>query len=87
MLSFTVSTELGIAPSAPTNVTAAGGDGQVSISWDSVSGATSYNIYWATWSGVSKSDYEGEIGDITETLHTHTGLKWNGLLLCCDSRE
>ena len=49
--SFTVSTEPGIAPSVPTNVNAAAGDGLVSISWDSVSGATSYNIYLATWSG------------------------------------
>jgi len=44
--------------SAPTGVNAIAGDGQVTISWDSVSGATSYKIYWATWSGVSKTDYE-----------------------------
>ncbi len=46
------------APTSPTNVSATAGDGQVTISWDSVSGATSYNIYWATWSGVSKTNYE-----------------------------
>ncbi len=44
--------------SAPTGVNATAGDGQVTISWNSVSGATSYNIYWATWSGVSKTNYE-----------------------------
>jgi len=49
------------APTSPTNVTAVAGDGQVTISWDSVSGATSYNIYWATWSGVSKTSNEGVI--------------------------
>ena len=72
--SFTVSTQPGVAPSAPANVTAAAGDGQVSISWDSVSGATSYNIYWATWSGVAKTDYEGKIEDIAETPYTETDL-------------
>ena len=44
--------------SAPTGVNATAEDGQVTISWNSVSGATSYNIYWATWSGVSKTNYE-----------------------------
>ena len=46
-------------PSAPTNVTATAGDGRVRITWDSVSGATSYNIYWATFAGVSKSKSVG----------------------------
>ena len=58
----------------PTNVTAAAGDGEITISWDSVSGAISYNIYWSTSSGVSKDTYEGKIEDITETSYTHTGL-------------
>jgi len=47
------------APTSPTNVSATAGNGQVTISWDSVSGATSYKIYWATWSEVSKTSYEG----------------------------
>lgn len=42
-------------PAAPTGVTAAGGTNQVSISWSAVSGATSYNIYYATTSGVTKT--------------------------------
>lgn len=65
------------APSAPTNVTATPGDGEVTISWDSVPGATSYNIYWAKSTGVSKTNYEGkieDIKDITKTSYTHTGL-------------
>jgi fibronectin type 3 domain-containing protein len=40
-------------PAAPTGVTAGGGTNQVSISWPAVSGATSYNIYWATATGVT----------------------------------
>jgi fibronectin type 3 domain-containing protein len=42
-------------PAAPTGVTAAGGANQVSISWSAVSGATSYNIYYATTTGVTKT--------------------------------
>ncbi|MGO8970974.1 MAG: fibronectin type III domain-containing protein [Myxococcaceae bacterium] len=40
-------------PSAPTGVQATGGDAQVTISWSPVTGATSYNIYWSTTSGVT----------------------------------
>jgi YVTN family beta-propeller protein len=71
--SFTVSAEP-VPPAPPTNVTATAGDEQVTISWDTVSGATSYNIYWSTSSGVSSTSYEGKIEDITETSYTHTGL-------------
>ncbi|HEX9078997.1 MAG TPA: fibronectin type III domain-containing protein [Desulfuromonadaceae bacterium] len=41
------------APSAPAGVTAVGGTNQVTISWPAVSGATSYNIYYSTTSGVT----------------------------------
>ncbi|WP_168206090.1 fibronectin type III domain-containing protein [Geobacter sp. FeAm09] len=44
------------APAAPTGVTATGGTKQVTISWPAVTGATSYNIYYATTSGVSKTN-------------------------------
>jgi hypothetical protein len=40
-------------PSAPTGVTAASGDGQVTIGWDPVAGATSYNIYMGAAPGVT----------------------------------
>jgi len=63
----------GEAPSTPTNVSATGGDEEVTISWDSVTGATSYNIYWDTYSGISKADYEGVVSDVTSP-YTHTGL-------------
>src|SRR5438128_1904271 len=43
-------------PAAPIGVTAAPGDGQVTISWTASSGATSYNLYWSISSGVSKSN-------------------------------
>jgi predicted phage tail protein len=43
------------APAAPTGVTPVGGANQMNISWPAVSGATSYNIYYATASGVTKT--------------------------------
>ena len=42
-------------PAAPMGVMATGGTNQVTISWSPVSGATSYNIYWSTASGVTVS--------------------------------
>ncbi len=42
-------------PAAPASVTATGGTNQVSLSWAAVSGATSYNVYYATTSGVTKT--------------------------------
>jgi hypothetical protein len=61
-------------PEAPHNVTATAGDEQVTIGWGSVSEATSYNIYWATYSGVSITNCEGKIGDILDAPYSHTGL-------------
>ncbi|MDA8099821.1 MAG: fibronectin type III domain-containing protein [Nitrospiraceae bacterium] len=41
------------APAAPTGVSAVAGDGQVNVSWQAVTGATSYNVYSSTVSGVT----------------------------------
>ncbi|MEJ2653058.1 MAG: fibronectin type III domain-containing protein [Gammaproteobacteria bacterium] len=46
--------ELPIAP--PTGVTADAGIGQVTVSWDAVSGASSYNLYYGTSAGLTKSN-------------------------------
>ncbi|NTV37579.1 MAG: fibronectin type III domain-containing protein [Anaerolineales bacterium] len=42
-------------PSAPTGVTATAGNAKATINWNNVSGATSYNIYYATSAGVTKT--------------------------------
>jgi Fibronectin type III domain len=42
-------------PSAPTGVQATSGNAQVTISWSPVTGATSYNVYWSTTSGVTSA--------------------------------
>ena len=41
-------------PEVPQNVAATGGNGQVRLSWESVTVATSYQIYWSTTPGVNK---------------------------------
>ena len=71
--SFTTSAVV-TAPSPPTGVSVSSGDGKITISWDSVLAATSYNIYWSTSPGVSKTNYEGSIEDIDTTSYILTGL-------------
>jgi hypothetical protein len=56
---------------APTGATAKAGNGQVTIGWDAVSDATSYNIYWATTSGVTKTNGT-KITGVTSP-YSHTG--------------
>lgn len=43
-------------PAAPASVAATGGTNQVAISWGAASSATSYNVYYATTSGVTKTN-------------------------------
>lgn len=45
-----------VAPAAPTGVTAVPGDAEVTVTWNEVPGATSYNIYWATATGVNTAN-------------------------------
>jgi hypothetical protein len=59
---------------APTEVTAAPLVNEVLISWNEVSNADSYTVYWSTSPGVTKSVYEEKIPGVTETSFTHTGL-------------
>lgn len=42
-------------PAAPAGFTATGAAGQVTLSWNAVSNATSYNVYYSTTSGVTKA--------------------------------
>jgi hypothetical protein len=58
--------------SAPTGATATASNGQVNISWNAVSGATSYNIYWSTTSGVTKTSGTKITG--ATSPYSHTGL-------------
>ncbi len=44
-----------LPPGKPTNVAAVAGDGRVTVSWDPVKGATSYEIYFSTTQGSGTS--------------------------------
>lgn len=59
-------------PSAPTNLIASAGNKQVVISWSSVTGASSYNIYWGTASGVTKTS--GTKIQSASSPYTHSSL-------------
>jgi len=52
--SFEASAVPAAAPDIPTGVSAVEGNGSVTVTWTPVTGATSYNIYYATTSSVSK---------------------------------
>src|SRR5439155_1476542 len=56
-------------PSAPTGLTATAGNAQVSLSWNSVTGATSYSVYRSTTSGSEALVQAG----LTVTTYTDTG--------------
>lgn len=57
---------------SPTGVAAIAGDREATISWNPVFGATIYNIYWATASGVSKTA-GAKISNVSSPF-VHTGL-------------
>lgn len=61
------------SPAAPTALTATPGNAQVALSWMAASGATSYNLYYATSTGVTTASTTKAVG-LTTTTYTATGL-------------
>lgn len=63
-------------PTTPTGVTATAGSARVTLSWNAVSDASSYNIYMATQSGVTKSNTlaGGMTHSNAANPYVHTGL-------------
>jgi len=61
-----------VAPTAPTGVVASPGNGQATIAWGAVVGATSYNIYWSTTTGVTTANGTKITG--ATSPYTMTGL-------------
>lgn len=59
------------APAAPTGLAATAGNGQVSLTWNSSAGATSYTVKRSTTSG---SGYTNVATNVTSTSYTNTGL-------------
>jgi hypothetical protein len=60
------------APYAPTGLTATGGVGQITLSWNAASGATSYHLYRSAESGYQSAT--PVVTGITGTNYTDTGL-------------
>lgn len=60
----------GSVPSAPAGVSATGGAGQITLSWTSVGNAVSYNIYWSSATGVSKTSGTKIAGATSPYIHT-----------------
>ena len=61
-----------VYPAMPQNLVAIAGDRSVTLSWDEVTGATSYNVYWNTSPNVSTQS-ANLISDITQP-YQHTEL-------------
>lgn len=57
--------------STPQNVQAVAGDAQVTLSWDAVTGAGSYSVYWNTTGSVSDND---NVVITSNPLISHSGL-------------
>ena len=60
-------------PAAPAGVSATGGTKQVTVSWAAVSGATSFNLYWSTTTGVTTLNGT-KISGIANPPAVHPGL-------------
>lgn len=60
------------APPRPTGATAQAAGGNISVSWNPVPGATSFNLYWSNQSGVTKATGT-KIADVTSP-RVHAGL-------------
>ncbi len=55
-------------PSAPTGLVADPGDGQCSLTWNSVNGATGYTVYYSTQSGTGTGGTAVQSADNNETI-------------------
>ena len=65
-------------PGAPDGVIAIAGDGQVTVSWNAVGAATSYNLYFASAPGVTKTNFgslpDGAMVVAVTSPHVQMGL-------------
>jgi cellulose 1,4-beta-cellobiosidase len=62
-------TPAAVAPSAPTGLSAVAGNTQVSLTWNTVIGSTSYNVLRSTSSGT-----EAQLVNVLAANYTNTGL-------------
>ncbi len=57
---------------APDNLSASGANNTVTLTWNSISGATSYTLYWDNVSGIDSTDTA--ITSITNDNYTHSNM-------------
>jgi hypothetical protein len=75
VISALSNTNIFTAPAAPTGVTATANGGSVIVSWNTVTSATSYNLYMATSTGVTAtSPGHTSIPNVTSPYAISTGL-------------
>lgn len=61
-----------VPPGAPTGFAAVPGNSKVTLTWTAVAGATSYNLYWSTTTGVTPATGTQISG--VSSPYVHTGL-------------
>src|SRR5262245_57611640 len=62
----------GSSPSAPQEIAASGGNGEITLTWSAVPGALTYTIYWSTSPGVTAANGT-PIVSVT-SLYVHHGV-------------
>jgi fibronectin type 3 domain-containing protein len=65
-----------MTPVAPSGVSVSAGTNTAVVSWNAVSGAASYNVYWSASGSVSKVNGT-KISNLTSAQFTHAGLNPN----------
>jgi len=65
------------SPGAPVNISATPGLDKVTLKWNIVEDATTYNVYWSYNPDVSKANYTGVFNDINDIPFVHSGLAMN----------
>lgn len=60
----------GTTLSAPTNLKVLAEDAQATLSWNSVTDATSYTVYWSTTVSATTSDNSIDVGSNTSYIHS-----------------
>ncbi len=63
----------GAALAAPANIAATRGAQKVTLTWDAVTGASSYNLYWSNSAGVTKATGT-KVAGIAATTYAHAQL-------------
>lgn len=59
-----------LPPAAPQNLSAEAADSQVTVSWDAVTNADSYTVYWNTTGNVTTADASIDVGANTQLIHS-----------------